>query len=46
MLEYEDLKNATSSEYEEYEIYEDAYSFAERDLAQTWDGEVNGFYTR
>lgn len=27
------------SEYEEYEIYEDAFDFADR--AETWNGEVN-----
>lgn len=39
ILEYEDLKNHT--EYEEYEIYEDDFEFAERERAETWDGEVN-----
>lgn len=40
-LEYEDFKNETGSEYEEYEIYDNGYDFAERERAQTWDGEVN-----
>lgn len=37
-LEFEDYKNDT--QYEEYEEYEDHFEFAERDGAQTWDGEV------
>lgn len=37
-LEFEDYKNDT--QYEEYEEYEDHFEFAERDRAQTWDGEV------
>lgn len=41
ILEYEDYKNETEPEYEEYEIYEDGYGFAEREGAETWDGEVN-----
>lgn len=41
ILEYEDYKNDTESYYEEYEIYEDSYDFAEREGAQTWDGQVN-----
>lgn len=40
-LEYEDFKNNTGSEYEEYEMYEDGYEFAERERAETWHGEVN-----
>lgn len=40
-LEYEDIKNDTQAEYEEYEIYEDGFGFAEREQAETWDGEVN-----
>lgn len=40
ILEYEDYKNDTESEYEEYEIY-DGYDFAERERAETWNGEVN-----
>ena len=34
-LEYEDLKNDTGLEYEEYEIYEDDFEFAERERAET-----------
>lgn len=41
ILEYEDYKNDTESEYEEYELYEDSFEFAERERAETWDGEVN-----
>lgn len=41
ILEYEDYKNGTESEYEEYEIYEDSFDFAERDRAETWNGEVS-----
>lgn len=37
-LEFEDYKNDT--QYEEYEEYEDNFKFAERDRADTWDGEV------
>lgn len=37
-LEFDDYKNDT--QYEEYEEYEDHFEFAERDRAQTWDGEV------
>lgn len=41
ILEYEDQNNDSESDYEEYEIYEDSFDFAERDKAQTWNGEVN-----
>lgn len=41
ILEYEDYKNNTESDYEEYETYEDGYDFAERERAETWDREVN-----
>lgn len=41
ILEYEDHKNDSESDYEEYEMYEDSFDFAERDRAQTWNGEVN-----
>lgn len=37
-LEFDDYKNDT--QYEEYEEYEDNFKFAERDRAETWDGEV------
>lgn len=40
ILEYGDFKNETEAEYEEYEIYDDGYGFAERERAETWDGEV------
>uniref|UniRef100_A0A8C7MWA7 Collagen, type V, alpha 3a n=1 Tax=Oncorhynchus kisutch TaxID=8019 RepID=A0A8C7MWA7_ONCKI len=40
-VEYEDISNETENqEYEEYEMYEDGYGFAEREGADTWDGEV------
>lgn len=39
ILEYEDAKNDTV--YEEYEEYKDSFEFAERDRAETWNGEVN-----
>lgn len=39
ILDYEASKNDT--EYEEYETYEDGFEFAEREKADTWDGEVN-----
>uniref|UniRef100_A0A3Q3S7N0 Collagen, type V, alpha 3a n=1 Tax=Mastacembelus armatus TaxID=205130 RepID=A0A3Q3S7N0_9TELE len=41
VLEYEDNKNDTDTEYEEYETYDDGFDFAERERAQVWDGEVN-----
>lgn len=41
ILEYEHHKNDSESDYEEYEIYDDSFDFAERDKAQTWNGEVN-----
>ncbi|KAG8006874.1 Collagen alpha-1(XI) chain, partial [Nibea albiflora] len=41
ILEYEDYKNDTQSEYEEYEIYEDGFEFAERERAGTWNGEAS-----
>ena len=41
VIEYEDVRNETEEqEYEEYEIYDDGYGFAERESAGTWDGEV------
>lgn len=39
ILEYEDFLNDT--QYEEYEIYEDDFDFAERERAETLDVEVN-----
>uniref|UniRef100_A0A668AYK6 Collagen, type V, alpha 3a n=1 Tax=Myripristis murdjan TaxID=586833 RepID=A0A668AYK6_9TELE len=41
VLEYGDFKNETESEYEEYEIYDDGFGFAERERAETWDGEAS-----
>ncbi|CDQ83809.1 unnamed protein product [Oncorhynchus mykiss] len=42
-VEYEDISNETENqEYEEYETYEDGYGFAEREGADTWDGEASG----
>uniref|UniRef100_A0A8D2ZRC7 Collagen, type V, alpha 3a n=1 Tax=Scophthalmus maximus TaxID=52904 RepID=A0A8D2ZRC7_SCOMX len=38
ILDYEASKNDT--EYEEYETYEDGFEFAEREKADTWDGEA------
>lgn len=38
LAQYEDYKNDT--EYEEYEAYTDGFEFAERDSADTWDGQV------
>ena len=41
VIEYDDIRNETDQvEYEEYEIYDDGYGFAERESAGTWDGEV------
>lgn len=40
ILDYDDFKNDTT--YEEYELYEDGFGFAEREGAETWDGEVKG----
>lgn len=39
LLEYEDFLNDT--QYEEYEIYEDDFDFAERERAETLHVEVN-----
>lgn len=39
--ENEDQRNVTESEYEEYEMYEDSFDFAERERAETWSGEVH-----
>ena len=39
ILQYEDYKNGT--EYEDYEISDEGYGFAEREGAETWNGEVN-----
>ncbi|CAB1341835.1 unnamed protein product [Coregonus sp. 'balchen'] len=42
IVEYEDISNETENqEYEEYETYEDGYGFAEREGADTWDGEAS-----
>lgn len=41
MLEYEDFRNDTELEYEEYEIIEDDFNFAERERAETLNVEVN-----
>lgn len=41
ILQYEDYKKDTESEYEDYEISDDSYGFAEREGAETWNGEVN-----
>jgi len=43
-LEYEELKNDSVSEYEEYEMYEDDFDFAERERAETFDFGVNLIY--
>ncbi|CAG5897928.1 unnamed protein product [Menidia menidia] len=39
-LEYEELKNDSALEYEEYEIYEDDFDFAEREKADTFNFEA------
>uniref|UniRef100_A0A8C5HEZ4 Collagen, type V, alpha 3a n=1 Tax=Gouania willdenowi TaxID=441366 RepID=A0A8C5HEZ4_GOUWI len=40
ILEYDDFTNDTEAQYEEYEIYDDTFSFAERQKPETWAGEV------
>lgn len=41
ILDYEEFNNDTELEYEEYEIYEDDFDFAERERAETLNVEVN-----
>lgn len=41
LLDYEEFNNDTEVEYEEYEIYEDDFDFAERERAETLNVEVN-----
>lgn len=45
IIEYEDFRNDTELEYEEYEIFEDDFDFAERERAETLNVEVNCMFS-